>query len=698
MRKTYIIGLILVLILVASCTRTGLQTTDELKKFESRQEIIDFLEANQAYNYGSNSYAFGRDLAALGAAESDGAVKTAAPSSGQAASDYSTTNIQVEGVDEADFIKNDGKYIYIVSGTNLIIVDAYPAENAEIISKTDIEGYPTELFLNDDKLVVFTQVDSETYIFPEYDILPMPSYKQNTKAIVYDISDRENPEIEKEYELEGYYVNSRMIGDNVYLIVQENVYYYDGFVDLPVVKESSRIIAEPDIYYFDNPEDNYNFNTIMSFNLKSGETDAETFMMGYANTIYVSKDNIYVTYQKNLPFRYYEESNRDRFYNVVVPLLPVSARTEINTIRNMDISDTEKWSRISNVLEEMYSDMDEDDKQELVEEIEEAVNEYEIKQQEERQKTVIHKIGIDNGDITYESRGEVKGYLLDQFSMDEHEGNLRVATTFSTWLRDGSVTYNNVYVLDEDLEIIGSEEEIAPDESIYSTRFMGDRLYMVTFRQIDPFFVIDLSDAADPEVLGYLKIPGFSDYLHPYDENHIIGVGKETGENEYGQTTVKGVKIALFDVSDVSSPELVDMYEIGEQGTDSEALYDHRAFLFDKEKGLLVLPIMEMKGKQEYDPRMGYYRQDTWQGAYVFDIDENGFELRGKVSHDEALDYYYDYQNTVRRSLFMDDVLYTVSMKAIKMSDLESLELLNEVELPYTKYDYGRPMPLVVAE
>ena len=94
---------------------------------------------------------------------------------------------------------------------------------------------------------------------------------------------------------------------------------------------------------------------------------------------------------------------------------------------------------------------------------------------------------------------------------------------------------------------------------------MGDRLYMVTFRQIDPFFVIDLSDAADPEVLGYLKIPGFSDYLHPYDENHIIGVGKETGENEYGQTTVKGVKIALFDVSDVSSPELVDMYEIGEQ-------------------------------------------------------------------------------------------------------------------------------------
>src|SRR3989338_3462200 len=200
--------------------------------------------------------------------------------------------------------------------------------------------------------------------------------------------------------------------------------------------------------------------------------------------------------------------------------------------------------------------------------------------------------------------------------MDEHDGNLRLATTTEIWARK-SVMYNNVFVLDDDMKTIGKLEAIAPDERIYSARFLGDILYMVTFKRIDPLFVIDLSDSEKPEILGELKIPGFSDYLHPYDENHIIGIGKQTEGNECGGISVKGVKLALFDVSDVQSPRQVNQYEMGEAGTDSEALRDNKAFLFDREKELLVIPVTEITGKQTYDPRYGYYRQRFWQGAYV---------------------------------------------------------------------------------
>ena len=255
--------------------------------------------------------------------------------------------------------------------------------------------------------------------------------------------------------------------------------------------------------------------------------------------------------------------------------------------------------------------------------------------------------------------------------------------------------YNNVFVLNPNMEVIGKLEDIAPEERIYSTRFIGDRLYMVTFKNIDPFFVIDLADPINPAISGQLKIPGYSDYLHPYDENHIIGIGKETEGNEFGGVSTKGIKLALFDVSDVSAPKQIAKYEIGKEGTESEALHEHKAFLFDREKELLVIPIMEVKGRY-FDSKYGYYRNNVWQGAYAFTLTpEKGFELRGTVAHSEdAEDYYYGSPNAVRRSLFMDDVLYTISSRSIKMSDLGTIESINEVKLPYTEYpDY--PIPLM---
>jgi uncharacterized secreted protein with C-terminal beta-propeller domain len=690
------------------------ESTQDLKKFSSAKEIRDFIKASAASS-GYNQYGWGGLYGGFMRSDvvmetTTGAVNAVTPMATAAmkigadtgaatgASDYSTTNIQVEGVDEADFVKNDGKYIYVIAQNKLVIVDAFPAASADILSEITLEGRPADLFIKDNRLIVFTNDDAQVMVIPEYDYRPMPRYTQRTNAIIYDISDRKKPVQVSNFSINGNYFQSRMIGDYVYFIVKDNVYYYNDFVDVPVIRKGKVKIMSPDVYYFDNPEQNFVFHTIASVNLKSDKINAKSFMMGYSDNLYVSENNIYVTYRKNMPVLYYEAQQQERFYKVVVPQLPEDARDKIYAIKDSELDSSEKWEKISSILEDAYNGMSEKQKQDYSNIVEKAVEEYETKLAQERDITVIQKININKGYIEYKMKGEVPGSLLNQFSMDESGDHFRVATTSQIWTGRGSKQYNNVYVMDKDLGITGKLEEIAQDESIYSTRFIGNRLYMVTFKRIDPLFVIDLSDPKDPKILGELKIPGFSDYLHPYDENHIIGVGKETADNQWGGTSIKGVKLSLFDVSDVNNPNQLYQYEIGASGTDSEALRDHKAFLFDRKKNLLVIPIREVTEKTRYDSSVSprHYMQRVWQGAYVFNLTpEDGFKLRGKVSHLNDFEedtYYWNSPSAVRRSMYMNDVLYTVSAQKIKMNDLNKLTAINSIDLPFEMnmyYQYG---------
>jgi inhibitor of cysteine peptidase len=686
------------------------ESTQQLKKFSSEKDIREFLKASAASSgyrgYGWGGYSGGvmrNDLmlpesAIIGTPTVMPAV-TAAIKTGNAevgAVDYSTTNIQVEGVDEADFIKNDGKYIYVLAQNKLVIVDAFPASEAKTVSTTTIEGRPGDLFVNDDRLIVFTQDDAQVMVFPEYDYRPMFRYTPRTNAFIYDISDRKKPVQVSNFSINGNYFQSRMIGDYVYFIVKDDIYYYSEFVNVPTINRGLIKIMSPDVYYFDNPEENYVFHTIASINIKSDKINAKSFMMGYSDNLYVSENNIYITYRKNMPVRYYEAQSEERFYKVVVPQLPKDAQDKIYAIRDSSLSSSEKWDKISSIMEDTYNNMSEIEKQDYSMNVQKAVEEYETKLAQERDRTVIQKININKGDIEYRTKGEVQGSLLNQFSMDESGENFRVATTSQIWTGSGSKQYNNVYVMDKDLVISGKLENIAKDEMIYSTRFIGNRLYMVTFRRMDPLFVIDLSDPKYPKILGELKIPGFSDYLHPYDENHIIGVGKETADNQWGGTSIKGLKLSLFDVSDVNNPKQLNRYEIGTSGTDSEALRDHKAFLFDKKKNLLVIPVREVKETPRYDERYGYYIERVWQGAYVFNLTlQDGFKLNGRVSHLDDYEedtYYWNSPGAVRRSMYMDDVLYTVSARKILMNDLDNLTAIKGIDLPFEKnmyYEYG---------
>jgi len=278
--------------------------------------------------------------------------------------------------------------------------------------------------------------------------------------------------------------------------------------------------------------------------------------------------------------------------------------------------------------------------------------------------------------------------------MDEYDSFFRIATTTGYSWDEKNPSKNNIYVLDENLERISAIEGIAEGEQIYSSRFIGDKAYLVTFKTTDPFFTIDLSDPYNPEILGYLKIPGYSNYLHPYDENHIIGIGKDTVEsNDPSFAWYQGLKIALFDVSDFKNPKEVDKILIGDRGTDSPALYDHKAFLFDREKELLVLPIslyeISDEIKSEYEEYPGEYGEFTFQGAYVIRLNLDGFDYRGRITHvsddekQENENWWFWRQSSayISRSLYIEDVLYTISNKMVKMNNLDDLSEINIVEL-----------------
>lgn len=576
--------------------------------------------------------------------------------------DYSQTNVQVAGVDEADFVKNDGRYIYLINNGQLVIVDAYPGNSATIVSRTDLEGTPTNLFLSGDRLLVISDDYSYGVTGSVRGIKPVYSEGPETRIDVWSVADRSNPELLGGYSADGSYFDSRMIGDYVYVVSKSPVILSDKPVPMPAIQNTDAQITTPDVYYFDNTDRQFVFHTISSININDpGRIEARTFLLGYSATLYVSQDNMYISYPEPVDTRPKPAWGSAGW---IVPAAPAPV-----PLAGPDLSGPGVMDR--------FNRMTEDEKQAFIQDIQGAGNRQSY--ETDRTSTAIQKFSIDQGRIGYVAEGTVKGNLLNQFSMDEYNGNLRVATTSDVSTPGNSFQYNNVIVLDPGMKEVGSLTHLAMNEKIYSARFIGNRLYLVTFKRMDPFFVIDLSDPASISVLGKLKIPGYSDYLHPYDDTHIIGVGIETGTNSWGGVSTQGVRVALFDVTDVDHPKQVSSYEIGGPGSDSPALRDHRAFLFSKEKNILVIPVTVVNRSQpslQQGSLMVPYRQDTWQGVYVFGFTPDyGIALKGMVSHSDLQNKtsYYQAPGDVTRSLYIGDELSTISDRFIKINSLKDL-------------------------
>ena len=667
--------------------------TNDIKKISSQEELEDILKASALFggNFFDNRI-LTRNMAVdevvmFETATSEGIPVPSVAKIESGGTDYSTTNVQVANVDEPDYLKNDSKYVYIVSRNTLSIIDAYPAESAKLVLKIalDIESqYIQNMFLNDDRLVIFYNGQSDDEIIPQFDFVPRRSYSPVTHALIIDVSDKENPNILKDYSIDGHFRDARMIGDYAYFVTNSNINYQHP--RLPVILESSVKIMTPDAFYFDNIEQFSNFNTLTAIDIFGDTVNSETFLMGYTGAFYVSEDNFYLTYQQSMPFGFYDNSSRDRFFDVVVPLLSNDIQDEIKAIQNdSSMNASTKWIKISELMQKSYNEMNKNDKEKLFEKIREALNEYDVKMQEETRKTIIHKISINKGEIEYVTMGSVPGRLLNQFSMDQSGDRFRVATTTEYYTQyQGTVRANAVYVLDEQLNIVGGLDQIAPGESIFSARFIGDRLYLVTFQQIDPFFVIDLSTDT-PKILGELKITGFSNYLHPYDEEHIIGIGRDTKEIEEGRVQQLGIKIALFNVADVNNPKVIDDVIIGDSSTYSEVLNNHKAFFFDKTRGVLSIPISGDAESLNENSSSKMFAPDynRWNGFYVFDLNSSdGFNLKGTITHSADDSRYYGMGNA--RTFYIDDVLYTASERYLKMNSFNNLEEINLIKLENT--------------
>jgi uncharacterized secreted protein with C-terminal beta-propeller domain len=312
----------------------------------------------------------------------------------------------------------------------------------------------------------------------------------------------------------------------------------------------------------------------------------------------------------------------------------------------------------------------------------------------ESQDTSIYRIHINQDNLPFEAKGVVLGYPINQYAMDEYNGYFRIAIT--TWFQDNATTsdgavfkvsrqLNCIYVLNMDLNVVGKLERFKMDETIYSVRFMGNKCYVVTFKQTDPFFVIDMSDPAAPKVAGELKIPGYSSYLHPYDENHIIGLGKENNT----------LKLSLFDVTNVTAPTEIAKYTVNASYSDSSALYDPHAFQFDAQRQLLVIPVSVNNiviTPMFPSTRTGVAEKSTapsyWQGAYVFNVNLNGFTLKGSVTQldnntsAQNGDYYWMSSNYwINRALYIDNTLYTLSNARVQLNSLDNFALQAKIDL-----------------
>lgn len=636
---------------------------DNIDSYAQIEEIFAGYSANykkhiehnkMRYNFGSfNGFVNGYDLAVEEVAGStekpsssglkDDAVPSQNASSAENDKDFGRTNEQVEGVSEADIIKNDGKYLYIVRGQEfatvyrgmddtakslyggsdeeseceIAIVEPQNDGTVKAVSKITVAKPESEksyymdisdMYVSGDKLVAIVNINEYedydyyygdnidiAYSYPAYGCCGYMWTKSLTLAVAYDIKDRANPKESWRFVQDGGYISSRLIGDEFVLLSSYSV-------DISAEEEKVKEECVPRVYNEDGelarvPADcvcimekisgtNYLVATVLDTD--AGENRKTEAVLGAGDNVYCTTETLYVTN-----------------------------------------STVEDYELAEGVFGYAYTE-----------------------------STYIYKFDIRNYGVELVATGSVDGHALDQFSIDQYDGKLRIATTSGDW---GENLSNQVYVLDEKLDVIGSITGIAPGETIKSVRFTGKMGYVVTFEQTDPLFVIDFSNPTAPVILGELKIPGFSEYMHPVGDGLVLGIGQD---GDYNGAFWGSIKISLFDVSNPAEPKEVSKLVMAEniQSHDgvekqhtyrSNALYDHKAICWDSAKKVMYIPYDEHF--ESYD----YYGMDSdvTLGVLAVKIDEQAKTLT--INGDYKVNAGENY-NEINRTTFIGDTLFAL--------------------------------------
>ncbi|MDO8641244.1 MAG: beta-propeller domain-containing protein, partial [Nitrosarchaeum sp.] len=519
------------------------------------------------------------------------------------------TNVQVLGIDEPDMIKTNGQELFVSGLQQAIYYD-------ELIDKprpmsNDVES---DSDVDSDVESVISISNPKFALAPDY----MPYRKsQNLTQIIdvsdpknlgildeikdygdlllngdilvifsgnnifgYDVSDRNDPKRKWEINLKDSQVmTSRLYNGKLYIVT--NSYNYD-LIPCPLspfeINGKEMSIPCTDVYRPDVivPYAVTYHALIIDPNSGDMKNSLSFVGSGQSSAIYMSQDNLYITYT----FRASEVDLVAGFLKDNIDVFPNETRSKILKLADLEISNQAKQVELEQIINKYTGSLDKDERVKFENDLRNLGQKYLDKHSRELESTGIVSINLDSFKI--ENTGKVPGHLLNQFSLDEYKGNLRVATTIGEqWFgRFGQLSQseNDIYVLDADLDVIGELQGLGLTEQIYSARFIGDTGYIVTFRQTDPFYVIDLSNPKNPEMKGELKIPGYSSYLHPLKDKLILGIGRENGQ----------VKLSLFDVSDPSNPKEKDKYTLTEYYSDIESNY--RAFLQDADNEVFFIP------------------------------------------------------------------------------------------------------------
>jgi uncharacterized secreted protein with C-terminal beta-propeller domain len=585
-------------------------TVTAVESYDDIYGMIETMQNGTTYNGGVMMEGAAADSAvaapAAGAKTEATAEAPASPVSGAGTTDYSETNVQVKGVDEADIVKTDGSYIYYVAGNQLNILKPDGAAT-RLISSTALSsedswwGYNSEMFLLGNRLMIITQSFNTVWVNDA-----SGRYQTNTdqtSAVIYDISNPQKPLQVVSLGQSGNYVSSRMIGDYVYLVTSQ--YIYNPVKGTPVTYipattdgVESRLLQPTDLYIGGNPQ-SAAYTVVGSINLKSGAnfTSAKA-VFGGTSELYANADHLLLAFS-----RYSEET------------LPIAPDKDG---KNVQITNSST-------------------------------------------NTDLVLLGLSEGQITKLASGNVPGSLLNQFSMDEYKNVFRIVTTLNNSQQriftDGVDTYeydstsaNALYTLDLDLKVLGKIENLAKDEFVKSVRFDGSIGYFVTFRQVDPLFAVDLSNPASPRVLDTLKIPGFSEYLHVFKDNLLLGIGYNADENT---GAMQGVKLSMFDTSDKANVKEVNTAKVDASWTVVGS--NHKAILVDAEKNLIAFP--------------------ADSNYYIYRYTDKGFELAARVNMTA------DLSSWNLRGLFIGDNFYVLGDSGVTVISLADFTVLATVKL-----------------
>ena len=560
---------------------------------------------------------------------------------------HSETNVQVAGIDEGDIVEFDSDYLYMLTDDEVVIVDAWPAEELEIASRVALEGRLVVEYLHGDRLTVIAEIGGG-FIYPTFDdgndwvsdrfwppiTEPFPS---STIVTVIDVSDRADPRIVQTTSMEGRYVDSRGVGDYVYLLVSND----------NAVGPSPEIIDDDD-----DPTTPSRYETEEEYLTRVIANPGQFVEEALPNyTTYGSDGEMVRTGLLNMPEDIYQPIVPDAMNLTTVVSLNVES-DEPGLADTSGVYSTGASAIYASLNNFYVFDTDYSDKDGIVTRI------------------VKFDWNPESGGVKFSATTTVPGTILNQFSADENGDYLRIATTVSNSYSGNwsGRAENMLFVLQEDVgvfEFVGSLQNLALDETMRSVRFLGDRAFVTTFRNVDPLFAIDMSDAANPHAVGHITLPGFTSYMHLVDQDHLLTVGRNTPTGWSGPT-----QVALFDIAELTQPWRIAEYTFPRFST-SEAELDHHAFGYYAEHGLLGMPVAKQYVTRIDDDGDGYRETRLWvqeNQLAVFSVDVTASEPADRLELVSEIDH----GTPVRRSGYIGDKLYSIandSVKAVAVSD-----------------------------